>query len=227
MIYLIDDNLENQQQSYGCDFIMAGDYSENLLYLKGVATHERNKFLKELPHAATAVLFHATSKNIDANGDFMESIDTIGKVRTCVVENKIPYVSFSWGHTSHSATFLDGNVDSMNKRLFYLNFKAYIEEHVNTKNSDFNILVNGSEYKREILIEEGRKLIHSLSMSSSDSIQNDNTIKNLAKSFFQNSESQFNFEKYSLQSENSIFGLIQVVEDALKSIEKYGKDFYH
>lgn len=228
MIYLIDDNKQNQQQQYGCGFIETGEYKEYLSYLKGVATHERGNFIAELPDKAKAVFFHSTSKDIDADGNFLEKTGTIIKIKKNIDEHKIPYVAFSWGHTSHIASFSGNNVGSMNKRLFYLNLKEYLEDYISTGISDFKILTDGIGYKKEILIQEGLKLIDYLS-EKSERIQLNNDENDLIKikSFFLNAHSLFNLDKYLAEKTISDCELIRIIENSLQSIEKYGKDLYH
>lgn len=230
MIYLIDDNRENQQESYGCSFIKEGIYNKYLTYLDGIPTPDRADFMEEFQEKATLVLFHTTSKDLDRDRQFLEKTETITKIKDSIKTTK-PYVGFSWGHTSHIATFLNENIDSINKRIFYLNFKEFIEDYIKSGTHDFNILAKGAAYKKEILIEQGRRLIQELANFSKCEpfICGNNFLTTSLDNFFQSSETKTNIKDFCEQNSSQIsyFELVKVIEKSIESIQKYGKNLYY
>lgn len=231
MIFLIDDNKSNQQESYGCGFIKQGLYKEHLTFLKGIPTPERADFIDELPNKAKVILFHSTSKDMDKNGNLLETTETIGKIYNNI-KTVIPYVGFSWGHTSHIATYSENSIDSMNKRIFYLNFEAFILDYIKNKNvHDFKILSNGVGYKKEILIEQGRKLIQEILdyPKFEPFICGNDALTYSLDVFLKNSQAKINISDFCSQNSNKLshFELTQLINKSIESIQKYGKNLYY
>lgn len=233
MIYLIDDNRSRQQESYGCSFIKDGVYKDHLTHFVGVPTPERADFLEELPSKAKAVFYHTTSKDLDRDGNFLESAETIKKVSKKVKEKDIPFVGFSWGHTSHNALFDNNNIELMNKRIFYLNLREFIEDYIEVGSMDFQILAKGIGYKKEILIEQARRLIKKIQEENKSNALNmtiseeDNFIPEL-EIFLHESSSEQNFQSLCLKYSNKLTRceLIDLLNKSITSIRKYGRNLH-
>jgi len=230
MIYLIDDNLSNQQEKYGCSFVKEGLYKNILEYYVGIKTHERSDFIEAKLKKAEAVFFHSTTKNLDADGNIVESTETIEKIRKFVIENEIPYVSFSWSHTSCLPIYQNNNIISMNKRIFYLNLKEFLDNYVKNNVIDLKILATGSNYKKELLIEQAEDIIKILESTHFLNIfLSNNDLKNKFSNFFTDSSSNINYKDFIEKYENkvTVFEIIKLVKEALNSIRKYGKNIYY
>ena len=232
MIYLIDDNKSNQQEKYGCSFIKDGTYKNILTYLNGIPTPERADFLDELSLKANAVFFHSTSKDMDRNGTFLETAETINKIYAKVKKDSMRYVRFSWGHTSANASFdLNENIDLMNKRLFYLNLKEFLDDYLINGFWDFNILASGIAYKKELLIEHAQKLIAEISTLAGSELFNIETfyLSQSLEGYLVESKSSININEFASVYSEKITNseLIELIKKSIVSIRKYGTNIYY
>lgn len=231
MIYLIDDNRSQQLESYGCSFIKDGTYGNHLVYMNGIRTPDRADFLDELPSKVTAVLFHATSKDLDRDGDYLETDETVKKIAKTAKEHNIPFVSFSWGHTSHEAIFDSGNIEAMNKRIFYLNFRDFIEHYIDETSLDLKILANGIGYKKEVIIKQAQKLIHDIERSTNPihQIPKECPFESDINEYLKASRSESTLRSLFLKHSNELTynKLIDILKRSIISIRKYGYNLYN
>ncbi|MFB9862463.1 hypothetical protein [Rufibacter immobilis] len=231
MIYLIDDNKSQQLESYGCSFIKDGTYGDRLIYMTGIRTPERADFLDELPSKATAIFFHATSKDLDRDGNFLETNETVKKVANAAKEHNIPFVSFSWGHTSHEAIFNNGNIMAMNKRIFYLNFRDFIERYIDEEYLDFRILADGIGYKKEVLIKLAYRLIYGIEKNTNliDQVTEQCPFGSEINEYLKASRSENTLQSLVLKYSNELtyYKLLDILNRSIMSIRKYGYNLYN
>jgi hypothetical protein len=231
MILLIDDNISNQQEQYGCSFIKEGVYETILTHLTGIRTPERADFLERLPDKTAAIFFHATSKDIDSSGELISATETISKIYHQVKEKQIRYVRFSWGHTSDEAILNSGNIDSMNKRIFYLNLKDFLDDFTENGEMDFKIVHKGIGYRKEALIEEAEMLINNISKLESLTFYDlsQKEINQQLEGYLRTSKSLLSIDQFNAKYSRTITysGLIELIQKSMLSIRRYGKNVYY
>jgi hypothetical protein len=234
MIFLIDDNLSNQQESYGCDYISAGKYKDFLHYRKSIKTTERADFYEFFQNNASLLLIHGTSKDADKDGNFLSTIQVVEKLlKICESETPIiPFVMFSIGWTSGPIVDGKGNIQDINKKQFYGNLKVFLDNYSITGSIDCDILSKGPNYKKYSIIDKGREVENIIEKFGDDDLYKYGTNLELdfaLNQFISNSGSKVSFNDFKNNFSNSltIFQLKEMIGKAINSILKYGRNVYY
>jgi hypothetical protein len=158
MIYLIDDNQNNQRENLGIGFVDNGDFEGFLTSVEKIEKRDVSDishldFLKD----ANCILLHTTTEDYDkAKGAFISGSRTnaIKIIETIAEEgDKIPLVLFSNG-MGEPVYFPEKNpnyLQAIKKNLFYAHLYDFLEHYKNTGAIEFRILVWGKNFiAREI-----------------------------------------------------------------------------
>jgi hypothetical protein len=155
VIYLIDDNQNNQREHLGISFVEEGVFKDCLVSIEKL---EKRASANDMSHLeflkdARCILLHASTEDYDSEKDtFLSGSHTnVRKVKEDIADfgDKIPLVLFSNG-TTETVYSPDKNpnfISGMNKNTFYTNLRDFVEYYKNTGGIEFRILVWGKNFR--------------------------------------------------------------------------------
>ncbi len=233
MIYLIDDNLNNQQQlEYHANYLFDGTFDDILKCVYKIKIDEFSLIKEDLKNATT-ILLHNTFSDADNNGHFIKG-ETSKRIRNGIVEDiikkfEIPYVLFSRG--IYETTFDDKKsinaIYGIHKDVFYKNLFYFLHFYQKNKIIDLRILVDGENYEIQEKIDFLDVFIEKINREQSI-LTISNESKNEFELFYISIGSEKNFTDFWNQIANQDISLFQdTLKKIKKSLKKYGRNIYN
>jgi len=156
MIYLIDDNQNNQRQKqYNIDFVENRTFKEILTSIERIERHEyaddisHLEFLKD----AKCILLHVTTADWDEEKGFLEgSITNVTKIKETIAceGEKIPLVLFSNKMNEKADYDYKKNPDficEIKKNILYERLYDFLEYYKNADKIELRILAFGKNFQ--------------------------------------------------------------------------------
>lgn len=155
MIYLIDDNKNNQRlNNYNITFVEDGYFDG---YLTSIEKIEQGDNLTDTSHlnflnSADCILLHITTEDYDkSKGVFLPgSINNVIKIKEIISQEgeRVPLVLFSNSMGEPEYDFENNlyYISSINKNLFYEHLFDFIDHYKNTGEIDLRILASGKNF---------------------------------------------------------------------------------
>lgn len=241
MIYLIDDNQNNQRlNEYQISFIeenVYSDYLTNIEKLEKLGGASDISHLNFLTKNAKCILLHSTIEDVDLKGNYIEGATTNSiKIKEVISDDgkKIPLVLFS-NRMEQLADFdYDANpnfIRSIKKNVFYMRLWNFVENYKTTGEIELRIIAYGKNF----LASETRKLANSLlepiALKSSNTLLKLTDIKNQRsfKIFISDSFPSLNWKEVLFDLEDNPITIEQFrskIDKVTESINKYGKNIY-
>ncbi len=155
MIYLIDDNQNNQRlNNYNLTFIEDGVFENYLTSIQRIEKRNSNSDISHLEFLknANCILLHSTTEDFDsANGFLPSSITNVIKIKE-IISNEgeiIPLVLFSNSMDEADYNFeLNPNyIRSIKKNIFYERFFDFMEHYKNTGKVELRMIARGKNFE--------------------------------------------------------------------------------
>ena len=147
-IFLIDDNLYNQQEQYGCTYLTNGAYASILELVYAIRLPDFNDLMPRI-QSAPAILIHDTFLDRDAKGKIKDgSISIRNKIVDITEYDKIPLVLFSNSKQDVKLLPTDDNAIRLeiNKQRFYSHLRDFLEFYQASGEIEFRILMHGEDF---------------------------------------------------------------------------------
>jgi hypothetical protein len=240
MIYLIDDNQNNQRRNnYNITFVEEEFFDG---YLTSIEKLEQGKSFSDTSHleflkSADCILLHSTTEDYDKGKGFLSGTKTnaIHIKETISQEGeKVPLVLFSnsMGEVEFDLKNNPNYISSIKKNLFYERLFDFLELYKNTGNIELRIIAWGKNFVS--------KEISKLAFEILSAVEFKNNTDNLLLSDLSSVLKSFkSFIELSLPQENSNNLLNEIEDDQIKiqdfkkkinqiteSYAKYGKNIY-
>lgn len=154
MIYLIDDNQNNQRENLGIDFVNDESYAAVLTVVdkiekRGLRDLSNLQFLND----AACILLHSSTEDYDFENELFISGSRTNVIK--IVENiaeegdNIPLVLFSNGmsETVYNYESTPCFIHQINKNLFYSHLYDFVENYKQSGNIEMRILAWGKNFQ--------------------------------------------------------------------------------
>ena len=170
MIYLIDDNQNNQRfVNYNLTFIEDGIFKDILISVEKLSIGKKFSDITHLDFlkSAECILLHSTTEDYDEKIGFIpSSLTNVSKIKEFISNEgeSIPLVLFS---NSISDVDYDNKntpnyISGINKNLFYNNLFDFLEFYRETGKVELRILALGKFYESQLPLEIAKGIINSL-----------------------------------------------------------------
>jgi len=154
MIYLIDDNQNNQRlNNYNLTFVEDGVFDNYLTSIQKIEKRNSNSDISHLDFLKNAdcILLHSTTEDFDsANGYLPSSITNVIKIKEIISQEGeiIPLVLFSnsMGVADYNFENNPKYIRSIKKNLFYERFFDFMELYKNTGKVELRIIAWGKYF---------------------------------------------------------------------------------
>ena len=164
MIYLIDDNQNNQRlKSYNINFV-----DENVFdgYLTSIEKIEKNKGLKHLDFLkdADCILLHSTTEDYDKEKGFLSGSKTnANKIVEDIAQygEKVPLVLFSLQEGADDIV-MPSFIKTIKKNVFYENLHDFLFNYKETGTIELKILLWGKKFVAKEVALYANKIIKSM-----------------------------------------------------------------
>jgi hypothetical protein len=155
MIYLIDDNQNNQRLNfYNISFVEEGTFKEYLTPIERLEKREKASDISHLAflQKADCILLHSTTEDWDNEKGFLKgSTSNVTKIKELIAEegDKIPLVLFSnsMGEPVYSYKENPNFIKEIKKNFFYERLYDFVEYYKNTNKIELRILAWGRNYR--------------------------------------------------------------------------------
>lgn len=175
MIYLIDDNQNNQRQNqYGIDFVENGTFWDVLTSIERIEKHEKAGDISHLEFLidAKCILLHTTTEDWDEKKGFLSSSITnatkIKEIIACEGE-KIPLVLFSNKMNEIADYNREINPDfirEIKKNILYERLYDFVEYYKNTGNIELRILAYGKKFQAQEIKQLSQILLDTIALKN-------------------------------------------------------------
>lgn len=163
MIYLIDDNAQNQRRCYGASFVDEGLFEGYLVHIERLG---KDFDASSLLEHAEIIMMHDTLKDY-IGGEFVEGSEFAkSKIEDFVKTRNIPLVNFSDGHNGSGDFDMEGNINNLKKSTFYSRLYDFLLDYKNTGQPELKILAYGKNYKKFLVERDIKSLYNKLSKKS-------------------------------------------------------------
>jgi hypothetical protein len=230
MIYLIDDNRQQQQEEYGAFYIHDSAYKG---FFKIISVMSDFKSIDWSD--AMCILVHKSFPDFDASGKIIlgtqNNFEDI--IHFCFTQKKpIPLVVFSNGtfHLDYDFEAEPYYIKEINKRIFYSNLIFFLDYYRNYKIIELRNLPYGGNF----IIQELTKCFSLLYFDLGDSLNRnfDASIVNMPvlKEFYTKSKSSSSFESFIQQmvlSAPTNKKALEFLDKIIKSYIRYGFNIYN
>ena len=232
MIFLIDDNLDNQQiKKYEAHYLFDDTFSDILEKIYKIETHEEHKIAGLL--TAKAILLHNGFSDVDEYGVQSEKSSHIrNKIEQLSENHSIPLVLFS-GKYQNEEVKLDNDIlpkrIQIDKGLFYGHLYDFLEHYKNKKEIELKIIAHGKLYELDQMLRYFKNILAELKLINKQEIFRPTHVNlKTLKSFYQYSKIDLktDFDSYLEDMEDREITVFDFVTDLErikdKSIRKYG-----
>lgn len=239
MIYLIDDNQNNQRQrEYGIHYIEEGKYEDYLTSIEKLPKKgdmETTKHLQFLENA-DCILLHKTTEDIDSSKKFISGSTTnVIKIKELIAKegNEIPLVMFSLGMNEVADYNYEENpnfISGISKNIFYKRLQYFIEHYKITGLVELRLFAYGKNYKYFEIDSLADKLLESVATVNEERFLNISHIPlNDFRSFFQKSNIEREFDDILNEIEDDPITIREYknkINTITQSFREYGKNLY-
>ncbi len=168
MIFLIDDNLEKQQQNkYKAMYLFDGRFDAFLEKNYIFETKDKFEAIKPKLVLAKAILLHNTFSDADSNGEqSQKSIHIRNEIERLALAYAIPLVLFSGKYKNQEVRFDDDvspKLVEIEKDAFYENLYFFLENVMNKGEIELKIIAYGKQYELEQMLKYHKEVLLSLS----------------------------------------------------------------
>ncbi len=171
MIYLIDDNQNQQRERLGIDFVDDNSLNGYLIAKDKLEKKPSNEtshltFMKD----AKCILLHASTEDYSFENEMFisGSLTNVEKIKEYIADygDNIPLVLFSNGMsvTIYNDSKNPNFISSMNKNEFYKNLLDFINHYKNSNCIELNILAYGKNYLMKELLKVSNLLLFELDL---------------------------------------------------------------
>jgi hypothetical protein len=177
MIYLIDDNQNNQRERLGKNFVDEGVFST---YLTSIEKLEKQVQADDISHLAflkeaKCILLHATTKDYDKEKEsFMEDSGTNArKIKELISDygDLIPLVVFSNGEEGVVYSDKTPNyISAINKNIFYERLWDFVEHYKNLGEIELRILAWGKHFQAKEVSKYANSLLETLAFRNGEDV---------------------------------------------------------
>jgi hypothetical protein len=240
MIYLIDDNQNNQRQiNYNITYIEEGVFDG---YLTSVEKLNPSESFSEINHldflkTADCILLHASTEDFHIDKGFMSGSRTNSiKIKEVISQEGdiIPLVLFS--NSMGSPDFDNKDeikyIRGIKKNLFYERLYDFLKNYQISGKVDLKLLALGKNYASDETIKFGVEVLTALQgKGNTDFLKLSDIlpVKNSFKNFIENSLTPSDFERIisSIESQNiQVQDFKKKINLITESYIKYGKNIY-
>lgn len=152
-IYLIDDNIDGNQQKYGGAFVEEGKFADVICCMSKLSANDDLSFVND----AACILLHKTFDDFYDGVFHDDSHKVVELIRLAEgIGDTIPFVLFSDGDTSDIGEYRwdkPSIIYSLSKRAFYSRLEDFILHYKTTEQIELRILAFGRDYEK-IIIEK-------------------------------------------------------------------------
>lgn len=238
MIYLIDDNQQNQRlNNYNITFVDGGEFKD---YLTAIEKIEQGQSFSDISHleflnSAACILLHSTTEDYNNEKGFLSaSINNAILIKEEISKEgeKIPLVLFSnsMGEAEFDIENNPNYIRSLKKNLFYERLFDFLEVYKNTGRVELRILAWGKNFASN---EVSRLAFEILSVLDFKNKNDELTLTDL-------SDVILSLKSFLALSEQNVDAILIEIEDnpikiqdfkikinrITESYEKYGKNIH-
>jgi len=175
MIYLIDDNQNNQRlNNYNLTFVEDGVFEHFLTPIEKIEKRNSTgdtshlEFLKN----ADCILLHSTTEDFDIENGFLSgSITNVIKIKEIISQEgeKIPLVLFSnsMGEADFSFEHNPNYIRSIKKNLFYERFFDFMEHYKNYGKIELRMIAWGKNFEAKEVSKFAIEILRALELKKS------------------------------------------------------------
>jgi hypothetical protein len=240
MIYLIDDNQNNQRiKNYNITFVENGVFDE---YLKSIEKLKVGKSFSDTSHLdflkrADCILLHSTTEDYDKDKGFLPGSKTnVLKIKELISQEGelIPLVLFSnsMGEAEFDFEWNSFYISSINKNLLYERLFDFLNHYKNMGKVELRILALGENFGSIEVAKLVFEILNSVELKTKSEDLKLSDLKKILKSF--KSFLDLTFPK---NDSNEILNDIEVnpmkirdfrkkINQIKESYNKYGKNIY-
>lgn len=241
MIYLIDDNQNNQRfENYNISFIDDNTYAE---CLKSIEKLEIRKNLNDVSHLsfledAACILLHSTTEDYDNKMGYIPGSTTnVLKIKELISVDgeKIPLVMFSNSLGNNEYRFQNSirYISSIKKNIFYENLLFFLDHYKATGEVELRIIVGGKNYISKDILALAIEILDSIKFKDNSEELRMTDLSNVLTSFR-------TFVKLSFPTSDIDHFFSELEDDFIKindfkkkinliteSFTKYGRNIYN
>jgi hypothetical protein len=240
MIYLIDDNQNNQRfNNYNITFVENGDFEG---YLKSIEKLNIGKSFSDTSHldflqTAECILLHTSAEDYDNNKGYLSGSKTnVLKIKELISQEgeQIPLVLFSNGTTETEFDFNNNSnyISAINKNLFYEHLWDFLDYYKNTKKIELRILAFGKNFTYKEISKLANEIFNGIDVKDNSEYLELSDLSKITNSFKPFIE--LSFPKNDI---NEIFNDIEdnpitirnfkkIINKTTESYIKYGRNIY-
>jgi hypothetical protein len=240
MIYLIDDNQNNQRfNNYNITFIEDGDFDG---YLKSIEKIKVGKSFSDTSHldflkTADCILLHSTAEDFDMDKGFLSGSKTnVLKIKELISQEGelIPLVIFSNAMAEAEFDF-ESNlnyISSIKKNLFYERLFDFLEHHKNTGKVELRIIAWGINFVSKEISKYVVEILNSIEFKENSEylkLSDLSKIINSFKSFVELALPKNDIDEVLNEIEDNpiiVQDFRKKINQIKESYEKYGKNIY-
>jgi hypothetical protein len=240
MIYLIDDNQNNQRlTNYNITFVEDGVFDNYLISMEKI---EPGKSFSDITHleflkTADCILLHNTTEDYDKEKGFLSgSKNNVLKIKEFISQEGeiIPLVLFSnsMGDAEFDFAVNPNYISSINKNLFYERLFDFLEHYKNTGKVELRIIAWGKNYITKEILKLAIEILNAIELKdNSDNLtllDLSDTIKSF-KTFIELSYSENHVNEILNEIEDNpmkIQDFQKKINQITESYAKYGQNIY-
>lgn len=174
MIYLIDDNQNDQRRSnYNITFTDDNTFEG---YLTTITQLKKSNDFADISHLeflknADCILIHSTTEDFDEKKGFVSgSTSNVLKIKELISKygEKIPLVLFS-NSMSRTEYVFENNpnyISAIKKNLLYENLLEFLKHYKSTGIVDLRIIVGGKRFVRKTITNLALEIMHSIELKN-------------------------------------------------------------
>lgn len=240
MIYLIDDNQNNQRKNnYNITFIEDDDFDG---YLTSVEKLEVGKSFSDTSHleflkTADCILLHSTIEDYDKNNGFLSGSKTNAvKIKELISQEGeiIPLVLFSnsMGEAQFDFESNSNYISSIKKNLFYERLFDFLEYYKNTNIIELRIIAWGKNFESKEVSKLAIEILNSIELNNNSDYLKLSDLSDIIqsfKSFIKMSFIGVNANEIFMEIEDNpitTHDFKKKINQITESYEKYGKNIY-
>jgi hypothetical protein len=233
MIYLIDDNQNNQREKLGANFV------DNRVFAGFLTSVERieKRAPSDISHLdflsdARCILLHTTTEDWDTEKGFLSgSCFNVRKIKEDIADfgDKIPLVLFS--NSMGEPVYENNCIREIKKNLLYERLYDFVEHYKNTDEIELRILAWGKHFQAKEIASLANILLESVAfLDGTEKFEMNFLLSNqpvfqkfIKKSFPNNADEVF---KHLEQNQISVSEFRNKINTIAISFKNYGKNIY-
>lgn len=243
MIYLIDDNQNDQRTQLGINFVDEGTCKGHLTSIEKL---EKREYADDISHLeflkdADCILLHSTTEDWDdeKKGFLKESTSNVTKIRDYIADygDKIPLVLFSNKEAQSADSVYQPDkkpnlINLMKKNDFYKNLGDFVEAYSKTNKIELRILMWGKYFQAQEIEMISQILLDAITLKTgtenlllTDLSGNQQAFKKFIRLSFPDQDPQIFFNNLE-DSPITINDFREKINLITESFLNYGKNIY-